>query len=108
MQHTELTQISARAPKRDWVGTLTVEILKGTSPELAIKIAYDFGRSLRLKGQDGDDLPELLEQWVLVPFGDSPLLRYIHAGFIAGHGLKPLPWKRQIDEQGDGSGKAGS
>src|SRR5205085_6136785 len=89
-----------RVPSRDWVGTLTVEILKGTSPELAIKIAYDFGRGLRMKGGEEEDLPRLLETWVAAPFKDSPLLPYIRAGFVAGHGFKSLPWRRQIEQEG--------
>ena len=88
--------------RRDWVGTLNVEILKNTSPELAIKIAYDFGRSLRMKEADGDGLPALLNKWVTVPFGESPLHKYIKAGFLAGFNFDSLPWKRRIDDVGNG------
>ena len=84
--------------RRDWVGTLNVEILKNTSPELAIKIAYDFGRSLRMKEADASNLPALLNKWVTVPFEDNPLKKYIKAGFLAGFNFQPLPWKRQIEE----------
>lgn len=90
--------------KREWVGTLNVEILKNTSPELAIKIAYDFGRSVRMKEADGDNLPTMLKQWVTVPFSDNPLHKYIKAGFLAGFNFEPLPWKRRIDDVENGDG----
>lgn len=86
-------------PSRDWVGTLNLEILKNTSPEAAIKFAYDFARGLRLKEADAGTLNELLQRWVTIPFQDNPLQRYIKGGFIAGYTLGPLPWKQQIDEE---------
>jgi len=88
-----------RVLSRDWVGTLNVEILKQTSPELAIKIAYDFARGLRIKGAQEDALSSLLDTWVNTPFEHNELLRYIKAGFIAGFRFESLPWKRQIDAQ---------
>ena len=83
--------------RRDWVGTLTVEILKETSPELAIKIAYDFAKGLRVKGAQDEGLSALLVEWVKQPFAESPLLPYIRAGFTAGFNSGALPWRRQIE-----------
>lgn len=88
----------SRLQGRGWVGTLNLEILKTTSPELAIKIAYDFGRSLRASEGDDLSLSVLLDKWVTTPFQDNPLQRYIKAGFTAGFNFEALPWKRQIDE----------
>ena len=84
---------------RDGVGTLKLEILKDTSPELAIKIAYDFARGLNIKGADDSELPHLLDAWVTKPYRENPLYPYLAAGFIAGFHGGPLPWKRQIDER---------
>lgn len=75
-----------------------MEIKTGTSPELAIKIAYDFARSLRAKGATEEQFRDQLEIWVEKQHATSPIIRYIRAGFAAGYTWQQLPWKRQIDE----------
>lgn len=74
-----------------------MEIQKDGSPELAIKIAYDFGRSLRSNGADASRFPELLTEHVAQPYADQQLLPYIIAGFTAGFHFQSLPWRREIE-----------
>jgi hypothetical protein len=79
---------------------LTFEILKETSPELGIKIAYDFGRNLRAQGALEGQFREILESTVEQPFAGMALLPYIRCGFAAGFYYGSLPWRRDIDEAG--------
>lgn len=74
-----------------------MEIDGNTSPELAIKIAYDSARRMRNGGADPDTLPNLLKEFVEDPYRTSTLLTYIRAGFCAGFRCEGLPWRRQID-----------
>lgn len=80
-------------------GELLLDIGSDTSPELAIKIAYDFGRNLRTKGAEEEDFSKLLVECVQQPHGEGPLLPYIMAGFTAGFHYQSLPWRRQIEAQ---------
>jgi hypothetical protein len=82
----------------DWIGTFLPEILGETSPELAIKLAYDYGRDVRQGGAAADELARLLGQRIDLPFKDSPLLRYVRIGFSAGFEGEALPRRRHIDE----------
>ena len=68
-----------------------------TSPELAIKIAYDFGRNLRIEGAEVDELPELIAAHIDRPLADSVVRVYARAGFIAGFHFASLPWRREVD-----------
>ena len=79
-------------------------IKEGTSPEMAIKLAYDFARGLRGKGAAESDFAEHLQGLVETPYADSPLLLYVRAGFTAGYFYEMLPWRRQI-EAGDYAGQ---
>ena len=79
-------------------------INEGTSPEMAIKLAYDFARSLRGTGVAESDFAEHLHRLVETSYADSPLLLYVRAGFTAGYFYKMLPWRRQI-EAGDYAGQ---
>jgi hypothetical protein len=74
-----------------------VQITNQTSPEDAIKIAYDFARSLRVQGASVVDLPLLLGKWVEEVYRHDPRLTYIRGGFVAGFHFAPLPWRRHID-----------
>jgi len=69
----------------------------GTSAEVAIKIAFDFGKVLRESGAEEDDCAHQRLIWVDRRYAANPLLPYIAAGFEAGYLNKPLPWVRQID-----------
>ena len=70
-----------------------------TSPELAIKIAYDFARKLRITGAAEARFTEHLEKWVNDPYRNSALLVYIRAGFTAGFKGDVLPWRRDIERK---------
>jgi hypothetical protein len=72
-------------------------IKDGTSPEMAIKLAYDFARGLRGTGVGEPDFAEKLKTLVETPYADSPLLLYLRAGFTAGYFHEMLPWRRQIE-----------
>ena len=74
-----------------------MQINETTSPELAIKIAYDFGRNLRARGAEPDVYDQLESECVDQPYSGNPLLKYIRAGFKAGFNYEGLPWRRQID-----------
>src|SRR5438552_2825893 len=80
-------------------GALATEILKETSPELGIKIAYDFGRKLRIEGAEESTFGRLVCDYIEEPFAGMTLLRYIRAGFKAGFFYQPLPWRRRIDDE---------
>jgi hypothetical protein len=69
----------------------------GTSPEVAIKTAFDFGRVLRDGGAEETDYAQQRLIWVDRRYTTHPMLPYIVAGFEAGFLGKPLPWVRQID-----------
>ena len=69
----------------------------GTSVEVAIKVAFDFGKVLRAGGAEEDDCARQRLIWVDQRYATHPLLPYIAAGFEAGYLNKPLPWVRQID-----------
>jgi hypothetical protein len=79
-------------------------INENVSPELAIKLAYDFARSLRATSAPEADFAENVQKLVETPYAGSPLLLYIRAGFKAGYFYETLPWRRQI-EAGDYAGK---
>ena len=90
------------APLRDWMGVLSLGVLQqNASPGLAIKIAYDFAKSLRAKRCEDGDFDRLFSDWVGQRFTKSPLLPYIRAGFRAGYFGAALPRRRQI-EGGEG------
>jgi hypothetical protein len=74
-----------------------MQITPGTSPEAAIKIAYDFARGLRRSGAHDHELQQELFAFVDTPHRNSPLLRYLRAGFAAGYRGTALPWVREID-----------
>lgn len=74
-----------------------MDISPTTSPELAIKIAYDYARNLRAQGAEQTVFPQLVTECVDGPYADSPLLKYIRAGFKAGFASNSLPWRRQIE-----------
>ncbi len=78
-------------------GTPVLEIHLGTSPELAIKVAYDFARKLRMEGASERDFDNLLTNWA-GPFDGTPLALYVRSGFTAGYHFLSLPWRRQIDD----------
>jgi hypothetical protein len=89
-----------RAPVRISRGEETgreMQIRPGTSAEAAIKIAYDFARGLRRSGARDHELEQELFAFVDTPHRNSPLLRYIRAGFAAGYRGTALPWVREID-----------
>jgi len=71
--------------------------LADSSPELAIKAAYDFGRALRIDGAELDELAALLTAHVDGPLADSAVRVYARAGFIAGFHFASLPWRREVD-----------
>ena len=73
-----------------------LDIRPDTSPEVAIKQAYDFAWSLRINGANEHDFQILMAQWTK-RFGTSPLVPYIRGGFSAGFHFEPLPWKRAIE-----------
>lgn len=85
------------APSRAAGKLITMDIQRDTSPELAIKIAYDFGRKLRTQANDGNEFSEVLASHVAGPFADHSLLPYVIAGFTAGYHFEALPWRRQIE-----------
>ena len=74
-----------------------MQIAPNTSPEAAIKIAYDYARALRRSGAAEGDLAAEVAGLVETPHRDSPLLRYLRAGFIAGYRGVNLPWVKEID-----------
>src|SRR4051812_5371750 len=74
---------------------LNHEILKETSPELAIKVAYDYGR--KVARQDMLDIDDAIAEHVDPAFRGTSLYIYIRAGFVAGLGSKALPWRRDIE-----------
>ena len=74
-----------------------MKIARDTSPEAAIKIAYDYARSLRRSGVASEDLEADVIELVETPHRDDPLLRYLRAGFIAGYRGVNLPWVKEID-----------
>ena len=69
----------------------------GTSAEVAIKIAFDFGKVLRAGGAEENDCARQRLIWVDQRYATHRLLPYLVAGFEAGYLEKPLPWVRQID-----------
>jgi hypothetical protein len=77
--------------------TLNDEILKETSPELAIKVAYDFGR--KLARQDVLDVDDALADHVDPSFRGTSLYIYVRAGFISGLSGTALPWRRDIEAE---------
>jgi hypothetical protein len=79
--------------------SLSQAILKETSPELAIKVAYDFGRKLRVDGTDDTHVDDLTAKYVDPDFFGLPLHLYVRAGFIAGVRCLALPWRRDIEHQ---------
>jgi hypothetical protein len=79
---------------------LTFEIIKETSPELGIKIAYDFARNLRAEGAVPEQFRNILESMVEEPFAGTSILPYIRCGFAAGFYYSSLPWRRDIDDAG--------
>ena len=93
-----LAQPSGGSVLFDGVGVTNMEI-GSVSPELAIKIAYDFGRRLRSEGAQEADLSRELEKWVERPYRDTPLILYIRGGFVAGFNFAALPWRREIEAQ---------
>ena len=74
-----------------------MQVARDTSPEAAIKIAYDYARSLRRSGAAESDLEAEVFELVETPHRDSALLRYLRAGFIAGYRGVNLPWVKEID-----------
>src|SRR5690349_2274387 len=58
--------------------------------DLAISIAYTFGRSLRDRGSGQADFDRLMSEWVDRRFAGTPLLPCIRAGFTAGFSGAPL------------------
>jgi hypothetical protein len=74
-----------------------MKIACDTSPEAAIKIAYDYARALRRSGAAEADLEADVFEMVETPHRDDPLLRYLRAGFIAGFRGVNLPWVKEID-----------
>ena len=73
-----------------------MHIAVGTSPEEAIKAAYDFAKVLRDGGMGEDDFSEQCTVWVDHRYTTNALLPYIRAGFEAGFFGKALPWVRQV------------
>ena len=69
----------------------------GASPEVAIKVAFDFGKVLREGGAEEGDYAGQRLIWVDQRYATHPLLPYLVAGFEAGYLNKPLPWVRQVD-----------
>lgn len=87
-------------PRHESIGpSLRLVIGDGYSPEMAIKAAYDFARSVRAAGFDEHDFPDALLFFVSDPYRDSPLRVYINGGFCAGYFYDSLPWRRQIESQ---------
>ena len=74
-----------------------MDIKPDTSPELAIKIAYDFAKTLRSKGATDRQIADQLDIWVEKPFRTSVQLIYARAGFTAGYHWEMLPWRREIE-----------
>ena len=74
-----------------------MQISTDTSPDAAIKIAYDFARALRRGSAREQDLSDDLHEWISSRFRGSRLLRYMHAGFTAGYLGQNLPWVKDID-----------
>ena len=57
------------------------------APDLAIRIAYAFGRNLRSRGSGAADFDRLASIWVERRFAGTAMLANIRAGFAAGfHG----------------------
>jgi hypothetical protein len=81
-------------------GGCIVQVNSTTSPEQAIKIAYDFARNLRINGVAAADLPHLLANNVEKPYSACRLLIYLRAGFVAGFDGQALPWRREIEAKG--------
>jgi hypothetical protein len=69
----------------------------GTSAEVAIKLAFDFGKVLRSGGAEEGDYDRQRLIWVDQRYATHPMMSYIVAGFEAGYLNKALPWVRQID-----------
>jgi hypothetical protein len=74
-----------------------MRIAPDTSPEAAIKLAYDYARTMRRTGAADSDLEADVLELVETPYRESPVLRYLRAGFIAGYRGTSLPWVREID-----------
>jgi hypothetical protein len=74
-----------------------MKIARDTSPEAAIKIAYDYARALRRSGAAEADLQAEVFELVETPHRENPLLRYLRAGFVAGYRGVNLPWVKEID-----------
>jgi hypothetical protein len=74
-----------------------MDIVAGTSKELAIKIAYDFARGLRIQGATEKDYAANMNVWLVERYSANPLMPYLSAGFSAGYFGNVLPWVREID-----------
>lgn len=94
--HQDSNTLSAAVSKPSVIAP-PLTITENLSPELAIKMAYDFARRLRMTGWTESDFPECLGRLVEAHYCASPLLIYIRAGFSAGYFYDSLPWRRQIE-----------
>lgn len=60
-------------------------------PSEAIQIAYGWGAALHAAGANQIALPDALADYVNIPYGNSPLKRYLRIGFSAGYLGLPAP-----------------
>lgn len=62
-----------------------------TTPEEALLISHAWGAALNAKGLPLLELATELGRWVNIPFGHSPVRRYLRIGFSAGYLGLPVP-----------------